>query len=259
MTITQSIAQQHLDAIRTGNWRATHAVLKGLVDGDFSVSLDGNGDYTWPSGGVLSLGGAEATNALVAGAGASGAELELGTTAGSALDFRFRGSHTSGDMRGMYLRLDFDGAGGSGEALRSFVEIENVAVATGGTVNSYHATLEIDGDSGQVSGAGNVIRATLGGSGTKTLGGTLSGINIHLDLPSDVTLPALLPAIRLTKTQDHEWTHFASFTGIVGAGNAVIASAKTPTGAATHAVRMDVDGTDIFIPGYDDVAFNADD
>lgn len=233
-----------------------HVVDGGELDiqSGGALKIGGNTVFSGDDG-ILSLGGGSATNALIAGAGASGSEIELGTTAGTALDFRFRSSHTSGDARGMYLRLDFDGAGGSGEALRSFVEIENVSVAVGGTVNSHHATLEIDGDDGQVSGAGNVIRATLGGSGTKTLGGTLTGLNLHLDLPSDVTLPSDLPAMRLTKTQDHEWTTFAAFDGIVGSGNAIETSAVTPTGATTHALHITIDGTDAYIPVYAAAAF----
>lgn len=213
------------------------------------------------SDGVVSFGGT-ATDGLVAGAGSSGSEIELGTTAGSALNFRFRGSHTTGDMRGMYLRLDLDGTAASShgaEALRVFTEIENVDVAVGGTVNAVHATMEIDGATGNVDGAGNVIRATLGGSGSKTLTGTLSGVLIDLDLPSAVTLNGNEAAIRVSKAQDHEWPVFAAFDGTVGTGNAIQASAKTPTGAATHAIHVTVDGTSGYIPVYDDVAFNEDD
>lgn len=200
--------------------------------------------------GVLTL--QAATDGLTAGSGTSTTPNELGATAGTALNFRFRGSHTTGDMRGMYLRLDFDAAGGSGEALRSFVEIENVAVATGGTVNSHHATLEIDGASGQVSGAGNVIRATLGGSGTKTLGGTLSGVLIDLDLPSAVTLGGGEAAVRIGKAQDHEWPVAFAFDSTVGTGNAIeAATSAMSTNATAWAIHIKVDGTSGYIPVYD--------
>lgn len=205
--------------------------------------------------------GTVATNALVGGAGASGAEHELGSTAGTALDFRFRGSHTTGDMRSMYLRLDLDAAAASahgGEALRVLTEIENVDVAVGGTVNGAHITLEVDGNSGTVDGAGNAIRATLGGSGTKTMTGTLSGVLIDLDLPSAVTLAGTEAAIRIGKAQDHEWPVAIAFDSTVGSGNAIQASTSSIAsgGATTHAIRVKIDGVDGFIPVFDAADWN---
>lgn len=200
--------------------------------------------------------GTIATGALVGGSGASGAEHELGSTAGTALNFRFRGSHTSGDMRGMYLRLDFDAASGSGEALRVFTEIENVDVAVGGTVNAIHATMEIDGNSGTVDGAGNVIRVTLGGSGTKTMTGTLSGILVDMDLPSTVTLLGTEAAIRIGKAQDHEWPVAIAFDSTVGAGNAIQASNNAmTTNNTSHAIHITVDGVSHYIPAWDNATW----
>lgn len=195
-----------------------------------------------------------ATGALVSGSGASGAEHELGATAGTALNYRFRGSHATGDMRGMYLRLDFDTASGSGEALRVMTEIENVDVAVGGTVNAIHATMEIDGASGTVDGAGNVIRATLGGSGSKTMTGTLSGVLIDMDLPSAVTLAGTEAALRIGKAQDHEWPIAIAFDGTVGTGNAIqVSDNAMGTNNTSHAVRISVDGTVYFIPVFDTI------
>lgn len=192
---------------------------------------------------------------LVGGAGTSATPYELGATAGTALDFRFRGSHTTGDMRGMYLRLDLNAAAVAthgGEALRAFTEIENVDVAVGGTVNAIHATMEIDGDSGTVDGAGNVIRATLGGSGTKTMTGTLSGVLVDMDLPSTVTLLGTEAAVRIGKVQDHEWPVAFAFDGTVGTGNAVeAATSAMSTNATAWAIHIQVDGADGYIPVYD--------
>ncbi len=198
--------------------------------------------------------GTLATGALVGGSGTSGTEHELGSTAGTALNFRFRGSHSTGDMRGMYLRLDFDTASGSGEALRVFTEIENVDVAVGGTVNAIHATMEIDGNSGTVDGAGNVIRATLGGSGTKTMTGTLSGLLLDIDLPSAVTLLGTEAAIRIGKSADHEWPIAMAFDNTVGTNNAIQTSANAmSTNATSHAIRITVDGAVRFIPVFDTI------
>lgn len=199
-----------------------------------------------------------ATNGLVAGSGSSSTPHELGSTAGTALDFRFRGSHTTGDMRGMYLRLDLDGTAASAhgaEALRAFTEIEDVDVAVGGTVNAIHATMEIDGNTGNVDGAGNVIRATLGGSGTKTLTGTLSGLLIDLDLPSAVTLNGNEAAIRIGKAQDHEWPVAIAFDSTVGANNAIQASDNAISGNASHAIHIKIDGVSHYIAVWDNATF----
>ena len=234
-------------ASSTDNAIARFDSTTGKLLQDSSILISDTGVVT----SVLSL-GTIATGALVEGSGASGAEHELGSTAGTALNFRFRGSHTTGDMRGMYLRLDFDAASGSGEALRVFTEIENVDVAVGGTVNAIHATMEIDGDSGTVDGAGNVIRATLGGSGTKTMTGTLSGILVDMDLPSAVTLLGTEAAFRISKTQDHEWPVSIAFDSTVGAGNAIeAATSAMSTNATSHAMHITIDGVSGYIPVFD--------
>ncbi len=236
-------------ASATNNAIARWDATTGKLLQDSSVLLSDTDVFT----SVISW-GTLATGALVGGSGTSGTEHELGSTAGTALNFRFRGSHTSGDMRGMYLRLDFDAASGSGEALRVFTEIENVDVAVGGTVNAIHATMEIDGNSGTVDGAGNVIRATLGGSGTKTMTGTLSGILIDMDLPSAVTLLGTEAALRIGKSSDHEWPIAIAFDGTVGTDNAIQASANAmTTNATSHAMRITIDGVVGFIPVFDTI------
>lgn len=236
-------------ASSTDNALARFDSTTGKLLQDSSVLLSDTDVFT-----SLISWGSLATGALVGGSGTSGTEHELGSTAGTALNFRFRGSHTTGDMRGMYLRLDFDAASGSGEALRTFAEIEDVVVAVGGTINSIHATMEVDGASGNVSGAGNVIRATLGGGGSKTLTGTLSGVLIDMDLPSATTLGGGEAAIRIGKAQDHEWPVAMAFDGTVGTGNAIAASANAmTTNATSHAIHIKVDGTSGYIPVFDTI------
>ena len=84
-------------------------------------------------------------------------------------------SATDGDTRLVYDKLIFTAAG-SGETLRAYTSIAtgSGAVAPGGTVNGAHISLGIDGTS-TVSGAGNALRATLGGTSTNP-GGTLAAI-----------------------------------------------------------------------------------
>jgi len=97
------------------------------------------------------------SNALVMGAGKSGTNLALGTTAGNALEYYFNATHTTGDMRGMYLRTYFSGAAGSGESARIFSTVNNVAAAT---VHGAHISLSF-GTSGSITGLGVANRNTL--------------------------------------------------------------------------------------------------
>lgn len=99
------------------------------------------------------------------------------TTAGKVSQAYVTTSATNGDTRLSYQKLIFTAAG-SGETLRAYTSIATGAgaVAPGGTVNGAHITLDIDGTS-TVSGAGNALRATLGGTSTNP-GGTLAAIQL---------------------------------------------------------------------------------
>lgn len=201
---------------------------------------------------LLSLGhtqpSTDTTSALVMGAGQSGSNIALGTTAGNALEFYLDATHTSGDMRGMYLRTYFSGAGGSGEAARIFGTINGVSVATGGTVNGAHVSLGTSGASAAVSGAANALRTTFGiASASTNIGGTCSVIQVDTDIASGVTLPSNFAFLRFTNT---------------GAGTAPGALLRIPnvtaatnglfcahvTDAMTHSIRfVSEDGTEYHI------------
>ena len=72
-------------------------------------------------------------------------------------EFRLENAATSGDNRGMYLRLKMSGAGGGGEALRVFTTVQDVAA---GTAHGAHISLNF-GTSGTVTGQGIAARCTL--------------------------------------------------------------------------------------------------
>jgi hypothetical protein len=94
---------------------------------------------------------------LLHGAGASGATHPMGATADNGLEYYLASTHTTGDTRGMYLRLYFSGAGGSGEAARIFSTVNNVAAAT---VHGAHISLSF-GATGTITGQGIATRSTL--------------------------------------------------------------------------------------------------
>jgi len=126
---------------------------------------------------------------------------QLGATAKNAVGNFMNATHTTGDMRGEYLRLYFSGAGGSGEAFRAMSTINNVSVATGGTVNGAHISLGTAGASAAVSGAANALRVTFGIAAlSTTLGGTCAVIQVDTDMATEVTVPTNFAFLRFTNT-----------------------------------------------------------
>ena len=70
------------------------------------------------------------SNALLMGIGNSTGRAQANAASRNFLSFYLENWATSGDNRGMYLRLYHSGAGGGGEALRVFTTVQNVAAAT---------------------------------------------------------------------------------------------------------------------------------
>lgn len=89
--------------------------------------------------------------------GTSAAKVTEDTANMKFVSMYFDNGATSGDNRGMYLRLYLTGAGGGGEALRVFTTVENVAA---GTAHGAHISLNF-GTSGTVTGQGIAMRSTL--------------------------------------------------------------------------------------------------
>ena len=123
------------------------------------------------------LNGAVIENSAITGltslsGGTSAAPIAV-TTASNVTSFYGTSSATSGDTRLNYSKLTFTSTG-SGETLRAFSVVTGANGATAGTINGSHITLDING-TGTISGAGNALRATLGGTSTNPKG-TLAAI-----------------------------------------------------------------------------------
>lgn len=185
-----------------------------------------------------------ATNALLLGSGKSGANSELGATAGNGVELYLNATHTTGDMRGEYLRLYFSGAGGSGEALRAFGTINGVSVATGGTVNGAHVSLSATGAGAAVSGAANALRATFGAGASTNVGGTCATIQVDTDFDNACTVPANFAFLRFTNSN----TKVASnLMRIPNVSNGTIFAAHT-TQTMTHSIKIiSEDGTAYYV------------
>ena len=106
------------------------------------------------------------------------------STAGNVSSSYVTSTATTGDVRLNYSRLDVASTG-SGETGRWLTRVTAANAATGGTVNGGHISLSING-SGTVSGAGNALRVTLGGSSTNP-GGTLAALQLDSDFATGGT------------------------------------------------------------------------
>lgn len=99
---------------------------------------------------------AASTDGGVMKAGDGTTYVESDTANMKFLSFYFNNGATSGDNRGMYLRLNLDGGGG-GEALRVFTNVTDI---TAGTAHGAHVSLNF-GTSGKLTGQGIATRSTL--------------------------------------------------------------------------------------------------
>jgi len=100
--------------------------------------------------------GINSTTPLVL-AGSSTAPIVFDSANTKTLQYYFNNKATSGDNRGMYLRLYLSGAGSGGEAARIFTTINDVAC---GTAHGAHVSLNF-ADTGELSGLGVASRNTL--------------------------------------------------------------------------------------------------
>lgn len=188
--------------------------------------------------------GDTAMAALRLGAGTAASPDSTATADKNHLGFWFKSTATSGDSRGMYLRMYFAGAGVSGEAARIFGTVDGVTAATGGTVNGAHISLSVQGAAGAVSGAGNALRATLGIGASCSPGGTLAALQLDSDFDNAATVPANAAAIRVTDSNTKKWSKFLRLPTIASAG--ILAAHITD--AMTHSVRcVDEAGTVFYL------------
>lgn len=186
-------------------------------------------------------GSSDTTSGVYGGAGTSASPVSLGTTPDLKMFANYATvAATTGDTRLSYNKLTFTAAG-SGETLRAFSVATGTNVATGGTVNGAHISLEIDG-TGSVSGAGNALRATLGGTSAAP-GGTLAAIQLDSNFATGVTLPGNTAFLRVTDTNTTKIPNLLSLPAPAGG---TIFQAKSAA-AVTHCIKINAAGTTYYI------------
>ncbi len=162
------------------------------------------------------------------------------TTAGNVTSAYATASNTTGDVRLSYSRLEFTSTG-SGETGRWLTRVTGANGATGGTINGGHISLSING-SGTISGAGNALRVTLGGSSTNP-GGTLAALQLDSDFASGGTW-SNASFLRVTNSGTGEVGTFAVMPAVSATG---VFRAAVGSPAATHTIPVKSGGTTYYI------------
>lgn len=202
----------------------------------------------WSANGFYVGSGSTAATGVIGGVGSSSSPYSAGTTADQKLFANYATTAaTTGDTRLTYDKLTFTAAG-SGETLRAFSVATGTNVATGGTVNGAHVSLEIDG-TGSVSGAGNALRATLGGTST-ALSGTLAAIQVDSNFDTAVTVPAITSFIRVTDTNTKT---IPNLLNIPAPSNGTIFANHT-TQVMSQSIRITAGGSSYYIMCTDSAA-----
>lgn len=198
------------------------------------------------SGPVVSAAGfitgdSDVTSGTYGGAGSATSPTSLGATADQKMYANYATtSAATGDTRLAYDKLTFTAAG-SGETLRAFSAATGTNVATGGTVNGAHISLEVDG-TGSVSGAGNALRATLGGTSAAP-GGTLAAIQLDSNFATGVSLPGATAFLRVTDTGV---TKIPNLLSLPAPATSTIFQAKAAA-AVSHCIKINAAGTTYYI------------
>lgn len=150
-------------------------------------------------------------------------------SSGNFLGFWVSGTHTSGDLRGMYMRLYLTGVGGDGEAGRFYTTVSGTAV---NSAHGIHSTLSVAAG-GAISGMGAGLRATLEAAAeTRTLTGALTALQVDSNVGANNTLPARASLIRLAKAGSVDVTTFLDIS------DDQCLKGSAATGAAADALKV---------------------
>ncbi|CAB4161285.1 hypothetical protein UFOVP766_40 [uncultured Caudovirales phage] len=168
------------------------------------------------------------------------ATVPIGSTVSGNLNQVYaKTTHTSGDFRGYYSRVEFAGAG-AGETLRALSRV-TAAQGSGQTTNGAHISLSVN-TGGSISGAGNALRATIGGSSTNP-GGTLAALQLDSDFASGGTW-SNTSFLRVTNSGTGEVGNFAVMPAVSATG---VFRAKVGSPVVTHTIPVTSGGTTYYI------------
>ena len=206
---------------------------------------------------TLSNNGAN-TVALLHGLGTSTTPVQTSSGSVNFLGYWVQTSATSGDVRGLYMRLFFTGIGGPGEAARLFSTVSNVVAST---VRGAHISLDFAA-TGTVTGLGAALECTLHIPNQGTQSGTMAAIKLAINSDGSTSDPsgAALSYIRVDNQGDatggidvDDDVYLFDIQGhTIGNGNLVeVAQAET---SYEHNIRIRVGSTIMYLMCADDRA-----
>ena len=127
-----------------------------------------------------------ASSVKLYGVGNSSSPFIIGDANKNGIGLWLKTVATSGDCRAIYARVYFTGAGG-GEAVRAYGTANAANVATGGTVNGLHASMNLAA-SASISGQGFASRHTVAADAdTRTISGNVAAIRAESDFATGNT------------------------------------------------------------------------
>jgi hypothetical protein len=186
------------------------------------------------------------------GAGTSSSTYST-ATAGNFQSYYQTCTAASGTVRGIYNRIYLTGGAG-GEAARLYTTVSSDTPAD--TVNGAHCSLSFGSSAGNITGAGNAVRATLHVP-SRSLTGTTSAVNAELYADgASSTSGGLMGCIRATLGGNATGAALLDDTanlivldgGANGSGNICSAAGNEPTWtSATHKIRCSVNGTTMYL------------
>jgi hypothetical protein len=232
----------------------TKAVGVAYSDPELDGASISNSSFNGSIGSTTASTGAFTSISSTLGVTAGTSSSPISKSSGSINQFYGTATNTTGDVRGIYSKLNFTGAGGSGETLRAFTTVA-AAVATGGTVNGAHISMSVN-SGGSVSGAGNALRATLGAAASVTPGGTLSVIQVDSDLAATATIGATVSYLRFTNSNTTKVPILFNLDGVdtstlyIAAGTSAGSAGDAAKCAAQQVVTIRVNGATCYIPVF---------
>lgn len=244
----------------------------------FDETLDVDGVTTLSAGMVLDNSATDAVSltgtfdhgidftSMTLGTATDGALIKAGTSGGKVvkdlanlkfLSFYLDNGATSGDNRGMYLRLYHTGAGGGGEAARIFTTCEDVAC---GTAHGAHISLNF-GSTGSVTGLGVAMRGTLHVPNDASWApGTISSLQAEIFSDGDdsdtdgATEVSFIRVVNAGNANgiadvDDDANLMTIEGGAIAAGNMV--QAETDETKFSHKIRCKVHGSTMYLMACD--------
>lgn len=169
----------------------------------------------------------------------------------------YANQNATGDTRAWYIRLYAKIAAASGDALRAFATVENVAADT---YRGLHASLNF-ADTGTVTGLGAAIEATLHINNSGSAAGTLTAVKAAINSDGASSDPAGATSLSYLRVEnqgnatgaadvdtDATVIAFSGLTGASGVTNTISTTSLAELPAGSIGFRITYGGNTYYVP-----------